>query len=257
MSDTSRDVPCERLMRVNVRRRETSQTGSMHVEQMNPGFVRHDLDATHQLFAGTLPAYLMFDDEQFEELWNEHPDSFHEIMMHGRLVKTPRWQQAYGMDYHYTGNVNRALDAPLQLEPLLRWCQETFDERLNGILLNWYDGSLGHYIGAHRDSTVNMHDGAPIVTVSLGGERVFRLRPWNGRGMRDFPAPDGTVFVMPMRPTRRGRTKSPDRNGSGNAASRSHCGHSGPVEQSGAQPDGNRWHRLRTGSPNSVPDEFD
>lgn len=24
--------------------------------------------------------------------------------MHGRKVKTPRWQQAYGADYRYTGN---------------------------------------------------------------------------------------------------------------------------------------------------------
>lgn len=161
------------------------------------GFTCHELDGTHTFYSGRVPPHLEINDSQFEDLWNEHPNEFHEIMMHGRLVKTPRWQQAYGKDYHYTGNVNKALSVPPLLEPLLAWTQEMFDSRLNGILLNWYDGNLDHYIGAHRDSTINMYEGAPIVTVSLGQERIFRLRPWKGRGMRDFPAPNGTVFVMP------------------------------------------------------------
>jgi len=113
------------------------------------------------------------------------------------MVKTPRWQQAYGMDYFYTGRINAAEPVPQILSPLLKWMQENIDERLNGILVNWYDGSLKHYIGRHRDSTANMVEGAPIVTVSLGEERVFRLRPHDGAGRRDFPASDGTVFIMP------------------------------------------------------------
>lgn len=162
-----------------------------------PGMNRHQLDDSCSFYAGTLPSHLSFDDTAFESLWNEHPDEYHEIMMHGRLVKTPRWQQAFGKDYHYTGNTNRALPVPEPLKPVLSWAQETFDPRLNGILLNWYDGSLDHYIGAHRDSTTNMCENAPIVTVSLGEERVFRLRPWKQRGMQDFPAPSGAVFMMP------------------------------------------------------------
>ncbi|MBN8616275.1 MAG: alpha-ketoglutarate-dependent dioxygenase AlkB [Deltaproteobacteria bacterium] len=117
--------------------------------------------------------------------------------MHGRPVKTPRWQQAYGADYVYTRNVNRALDVPIELEPLHAWAREQIDPRLNGLLLNWYDAESGHYIGKHRDSTINMVHGAPIVTVSYGGERRFRLRPWRAEGMRDFRAVDGAVFVLP------------------------------------------------------------
>lgn len=58
-------------------------------------------------------------------------------------------------------------------------------------------GALGHYIGRHRDSTRNMVEGAPIVTVSFGERRNFRLRPCKGKGFKDFPATDGTVFIMP------------------------------------------------------------
>jgi alkylated DNA repair dioxygenase AlkB len=160
--------------------------------------VRHELDAQHALYAGELPAALRWDPSLFEQAWALHPEAFHEIKMHGRLVRTPRWQQAYGADYHYTGNVNRALPVPPLLQPVHAWARAMIDERLNGLLLNWYDAEHEHYIGKHRDSTVNIVEGAPIVTVSFGGERAFRLRPWRAAAPpRDFPARDGTVFVMP------------------------------------------------------------
>ena len=160
-------------------------------------FECHDLRNAHTFWTGNLPVNLRFDSVTFESLWRMHPPQFHEILMHGRVVKTPRWQQAFGMDYHYTGRVNRALSVPPLLDPLLAWAQRYIDERLNSILVNWYDGSLGHYIGRHRDSTREMIKGAPIVTISFGEKRFFRLRPYRGEGRRDFPALDGSVFVMP------------------------------------------------------------
>ena len=167
------------------------------VESMLDDFTRHQLDDQHCIYSGVLPNHLRLSGPAFERLWNLHPDEYHEIKMHGRLVKTPRWQQAYGADYHYTGRVNRALPVPPILQPLLDWCRAEIDGELNGILLNWYDGSRGHYMGKHRDSTKNMVNGGPIVTISFGEERKFRLRPWKQSGMKDFSARDGTVFVMP------------------------------------------------------------
>ena len=84
------------------------------------------------------------------------------------------------------------------MEPFLQWCQQHIDERLNGILLNWYDATLGHYIGKHRDSTKKMITDVPIVTISFGEERIFRLRPWKQKGFLDFMATHGRVFVMPF-----------------------------------------------------------
>ena len=117
--------------------------------------------------------------------------------MPGRRVKIPRWQQAFGKDYHFSGQTSEAAPVPCLLAPLLAWVRQGVDDRLNGLLVNWYDGKLGHYIGPHRDSLINMIEGDPIVTISLGEERTFRLCPWRGRGFVDFPARDGTVFVMP------------------------------------------------------------
>jgi alkylated DNA repair dioxygenase AlkB len=156
-----------------------------------------ELEGGFAFYAGKLPPELMQSPEGFDALWAIHPDGFHEISMYGRSVKTPRWQQAYGEDYAYTGRVNRALPVPPSLAPLLAWSQATFDARLNGLLLNWYDAADGHYIGKHRDSTQNMVEGAPIITVSYGAARTFRLRPWRRTGVVDFETFDGSVFAMP------------------------------------------------------------
>lgn len=158
---------------------------------------REPLDEAHALFVGALPSKLIPDEATFARLWAMHPPRYHRIKMHGRDVDTPRWQQAYGADYQYTGSTNRALPIPLELAPIASWCREAIDARLDGLLLNWYDAELGHYIGRHRDSRTHLCAGAPIVTLSLGAERIFRLRPWKGQGKRDFPATHGTVFVMP------------------------------------------------------------
>ena len=88
---------------------------------MLSGFRIHQLDDQHCFHSGTPPDHLRLSETGFEELWNLHPAEYHEIKMHGRLVKTPRWQQAYGADYHYTGRVNKALSVPALLQPLLEW----------------------------------------------------------------------------------------------------------------------------------------
>ena len=52
------------------------------------------LDDTSHVLVGHLPEALIPDPAMFDRWWALHPDEFHEIKMHGRPVKTPRWQQA-------------------------------------------------------------------------------------------------------------------------------------------------------------------
>jgi alkylated DNA repair dioxygenase AlkB len=136
--------------------------------------------------------------ERFDDLWALHPAVFYETRQPGTglTVPVPRWQQAYGRDYRYSGNVNRALPIPPILEPYLAWMRSVFDARLNGLLLNWYDAELAHRIGPHRDSIAGLVEGTPIVTISLGAARMFRLSPAKGKGFVDFEAVHGAVFVV-------------------------------------------------------------
>ena len=154
----------------------------------------------HDFLATRLPAELeRFALLHLEELWEAHPAEFHNIRQPftGKLIPLPRWQQAYGRDYAYTGNVNVALPVTPVLEPFLCWAREELDGRLNGLLLNWYDAGQGHYIGAHRDSTAGLVAGTPIVTISLGATRTFRLRSRADKAVVDFRADHGTVFIIP------------------------------------------------------------
>lgn len=171
-------------------------------ENTYPGFEARDLGEGHPVHTGWLPPGLVPDSAQFEEIWRLHPEEYHQIKMGGRLVRTPRWQQAYGTDYHYSSHVNVALPTPPSIAPLLAWVKCHVDSRLNGVLINWYDGGLEHYIGRHRDSIENMVHGAPIATGSLGEERVFRLRPWPAAGgatrFVDIEARNGSVIVVPF-----------------------------------------------------------
>ncbi len=163
------------------------------------GFSCHVLADGNKFLVGELPAQLRFTPATFDELWQMQPAKSPVIQMHGRKIAIPRKQQAYGSDYRFSGQTSVAAPIPVILTPVLNWARETIYEALNGLLVNWYDGRLGHYIGRHRDSRVNMISGAPIVTISLGEERLFRLAPWRRSDPPaiDFPAKDGTVFVMP------------------------------------------------------------
>jgi alkylated DNA repair dioxygenase AlkB len=162
------------------------------------GFVDHRLFGQHVLYVGRLPHELEHAaSARFDDLWSLHPSASNEILIHGRMVPIPRWQQAYGRDYHFSGSVNRALPAPDILLPFLSWITSSVDERLNGLLLNWYDADRGHYIGAHRDNRKGLAPGTPIVTISAGATRTFRLRRPKEPGCVDFEATHGTVFVMP------------------------------------------------------------
>jgi alkylated DNA repair dioxygenase AlkB len=168
------------------------------------GMVEYRVFGEFAFLTGRLPEPLAREAEaRFEELWQLHPAEFYEMRQPGTgaTIPVPRWQQAYGRDYRYSGNVNRALPVPPILEPFLAWAREAIDVRLNGYLLNWYDAGLSHRIGAHRDSTAGLVEGAPIVTMSLGATRIFRLSS-KDKGHADFQAAHGSVFVLPWETNR-------------------------------------------------------
>lgn len=142
---------------------------------------------------GRLPEELSWSDGTFEQVWALHPETKPSIFLHGRTVTIPRWQQAYGADYHFSGQKSAAAPVPDVLQPLLDWCRTAIHPAFNGLLLNWYEGSA-HYIGAHRDSVRNMVPGVPIVTISFGETRRFRLS--KEKEKHDLMAENGTVIVI-------------------------------------------------------------
>ncbi|MBP6236765.1 MAG: alpha-ketoglutarate-dependent dioxygenase AlkB [Saprospiraceae bacterium] len=88
---------------------------------------------------------------------------------------------------------------PIALVPFLTWVQDTIDPNINGVLINWYDGNLNHYIGKHRDSVTGLKE-SPIVTMSFGQERIFRLRSYQlaNNFILDIPVKHGSCIILPF-----------------------------------------------------------
>ena len=140
------------------------------------------------------------DEIDFDALWDLHPAEFGVVRMFDKIVSTPRWTQSYGRRYWYSGVMHEAEPVPELLKPLFAWvnssalsshCEgRTGTGEFNQLLVNWYaDGA--HYIGPHCDNEAQIRASSPIVSVSLGAERVFRVRDRNTKkialdlGMRD------------------------------------------------------------------------
>ena len=136
--------------------------------------------------------------EAFAIAWDLHPAIRPSILMHGREVQVPRWQQAYGEDYWFNGQTSRAEPVPPLIAPLLAWARQEVHPVLNAILVNWYEGP-GHYIGPHHDTTKRMvpdcadrHD----VVRRRAGVPAWP-RDGHGEGNAGLCREDGTVFVIP------------------------------------------------------------
>ena len=122
---------------------------------------------------GTLSDDIQFD---FDKLWDLHPTQYNKVKILGKIIDTPRWQQTYGKSYNYTGMHHDALPIPLEINPFLDYVQHLYPEyTFNQILINWYENGL-HYIGTHSDNIEPLVENSPIVSISLGETRIFRIK---------------------------------------------------------------------------------
>lgn len=132
----------------------------------------------------------------FDALWNAHPEEYGIVKVYGKVLRTPRWQQTYGCGYTFSGMNHEALPTPEIFQPFWDWATETKYGPFNQMLVNWYQNGL-HYIGKHRDSESQLETGAPIVSISLGASRKFRIRNYKTNEIvQDVMMPHGTVLVM-------------------------------------------------------------
>ena len=128
--------------------------------------------------------------EWLDQLWRLHPEVPGTIKMFGRDVLTPRFQQAYGMSYHFSGN--SYLSKPLP--DLIQHCVDTMQAMvvdpatthktlLTAIIVNWYANGE-HYIGPHSDDQPIVYPHSPVFSLSLGATRkfVFTAKSGNSRG---------------------------------------------------------------------------
>ncbi|GAB9468570.1 Clavaminate synthase-like [Globisporangium polare] len=113
-----------------------------------------------------------------DEVWKLHPEHHDSIMMFGKAIPTPRFQQAYAVSYRFSGNTFEAQRVPEILQHCVAAMQqmvvnpETQASFLRGVLVNWYANGE-HYIGPHSDSEGALFKHSPVFSLSLGATRRF------------------------------------------------------------------------------------
>lgn len=140
-------------------------------------------------------------DEEFESLWNEHPEEQGKVIIYGRELTCPRWFQSYGRPYKFAGINHEAkpIDHPI-LKKILQWVNNHSGTEYNEILVNWYE-SGENYIGWHSDDESELTD-SPIYSFSFGATRTFWIRSkeqgCDNKYLVDqkFELPNNSLFIM-------------------------------------------------------------
>lgn len=124
--------------------------------------------------------YLKNIEIDFDSLWDLHPADYNTIRIFDKEIKLPRYTNNYGIDYRFSGAIHKASPTPKEINEIIQNLQNIVvndnNSLLNGCLVNWYaDGN--HYIGLHSDSEKDIYTNSPILTLSLGATRTFKLIP--------------------------------------------------------------------------------
>lgn len=158
--------------------------------------VKHSLSkhSWYQLIEDAYP----ISKEQYQRLWNLHPQQRDEIMMFGRLVRIPRYQKLYGnkVEYRYSGKnlISETINNEV-MATSLNWVNAIDDQNYNGMLVNWYqDGT--HYMGAHSDDERDLSPQAAIYSFSFGATRTFRIINKATSEKTDLLLRHGSLLVM-------------------------------------------------------------
>lgn len=122
---------------------------------------------------GDLPSKLGNID--FNKLWNLHPDDLGKVKIMEKEISTPRYQQSYDKPYYYSGMFHPALPLPEEFKPFLEWANNQGYGAFNMTVINYYRNGTD-YIGKHSDNENQLVKDSPIISVSIGSPRLFRIR---------------------------------------------------------------------------------
>jgi len=143
-----------------------------------------------------------------QDMCCERPDEYEEFSFMGKRVKHPRKHRAYLRSYFFSGKRHTAVsqqDTPLSLLRVMQLieavCRVSHHEMrtatFNSALVNWY--ANGHeYIAKHADDERDLVASPTVATLSLGQERVLRIRRKSGAApiLRDVKLKHGSVYIM-------------------------------------------------------------
>ena len=136
-----------------------------------------------------------FNPQQFQVLWNQHPEKRPEIKVFGKYHKIPRWQQVYGKNYKFSGILFEAQPIPYFFQNYLDYFSKLYKCSFNMVLVNWYENGKD-YISMHSDDEKEIESDTPVITISFGTKRKFVVKSKDGDFKKEFFLENNDVLVM-------------------------------------------------------------
>ena len=137
----------------------------------------------------------IFESVQREVAWREEP-----IQLFGKRYMQPRllaWYADAGVSYKYSGIRHDGLPWTPQLAVLRTRIEALSGSRFNSVLANLYRNHRDS-MGLHADDEPELGPSPVIASLSLGEERVFRLKHRFDKTLKPvkLPLPSGTLLIM-------------------------------------------------------------
>ncbi len=115
-----------------------------------------------------IPDFVKLTKEERESLYKQCPTKKHQIKIYDKYVDLPRYQQAYGKSYSYSGTTAKSKPMPEVIERIRDLIKEELYPNIdfNMCLVNWYNGG-NHYIGQHSDDEKKFIKNTPVVGITF------------------------------------------------------------------------------------------
>ena len=161
----------------------------------------HDVSETNRIYLSEdswMDTFKLPLGVDFKKLMSIKPEERGKVLIYGKLLNVPRFQKSYNRDYSFSNLNHKSEQLPDEFKPYFDWAKSLslYDgNKFNQVLVNWYIN--GHsYIGSHSDDESQLFPDSPILSISLGAERKFRIRDRQKKIVKDVLLSDKTVVVM-------------------------------------------------------------
>jgi len=146
------------------------------------------------------PNFCNISKEDFKFIINECPKERHEIYFRGKKIKIPRFQQAYGESYEYSGTVSESKPMPKFIKEIADKIQKELYPKIkfNNCLCNWYLNG-NHYVSSHSDDEKIFVKNTPVVGVTFcqGLPRILRIKEKKSKKtVKDILTYHNSLYVM-------------------------------------------------------------
>ena len=133
------------------------------------------LDDKSWVSSFNIPEEIQVNNEIFNSLLSLKPKERGKVIIFGKELDVPRWQQSFGQSYYFSGLEHKAVEiTDPYLIKLQKWVENHSGKKYNQILINWYTNG-NEYIGPHSDDESQLERNSNIYSFSFGDTRIFKI----------------------------------------------------------------------------------